>query len=297
MVVAVAGGTHFGSGEANLTARLPLMVRPSAPRFLNFGDRFELPVVVQNQTDEPLTVDVALQATNLELTAGEVPAASAGTGRRVTVPARDRVEVRFPATTVQAGTARFQVAAVSGAFADAATVELPVYTPATTEAFATYGVVDEGRHRPAAGRGRRWRLYPVRRPGDHHLLHGAPGADRRRALPGLLPLRVLRAVGVAHPGRVGPARRAPGLLGGGAALPGGDGKRRQARHRTAPGTAKRRRRLSLLEPRPRVEPVQHRPRGPCPAAGGDHGFRRAGRHAVARPRLPAADRGSLSRVV
>jgi alpha-2-macroglobulin len=28
------------------------MVRPSAPRFLNFGDQFELPVVVQNQTDE-----------------------------------------------------------------------------------------------------------------------------------------------------------------------------------------------------------------------------------------------------
>jgi uncharacterized protein YfaS (alpha-2-macroglobulin family) len=136
MVVAVAGGTHFGSGEANLTARLPLMVRPSAPRFLNFGDQFELPVVVQNQTGEPLTVDVALQVTNLDLTASA--------GQRVTVPARDRVEVRFPATTVQAGTARFQVAAVSGAYADAATVELPVYTPATTEAFATYGVVDEG---------------------------------------------------------------------------------------------------------------------------------------------------------
>ena len=136
MVVAVAGGSHFGSGEANLTARLPLMVRPSAPRFLNFGDQFELPVVIQNQTGEPLTVDVALQATNLELTAGA--------GRRVTVPARDRVEVRFPATTVRAGTARFQAAAVSGTFADAATVELPVYTPATTEAFATYGVVDEG---------------------------------------------------------------------------------------------------------------------------------------------------------
>lgn len=136
MVVAVAGGSRFGSGEANLTARLPLMVRPSAPRFLNFGDRFELPVVVQNQTGEPLTVDVALRATNLELTAGA--------GQRVTVPARDRVEVRFPATTVQAGTARFQVAAVSGTMADAATVELPVYTPATTEAFATYGIVDEG---------------------------------------------------------------------------------------------------------------------------------------------------------
>jgi hypothetical protein len=31
--------------RANLTARLPLMVRPSAA-LLNFGDRFELPVVL-----------------------------------------------------------------------------------------------------------------------------------------------------------------------------------------------------------------------------------------------------------
>jgi uncharacterized protein YfaS (alpha-2-macroglobulin family) len=136
MVVAVAGGREFGSAESNLVARLPLMVRPSAPRFLNFGDQFELPVVLQNQTGAPLTVDVVLRTANLELT-GDA-------GQRLTVPARDRVEVRFPATTVLAGTARAHIAAVSGAFADAATVELPVYTPATTEAFATYGVVDEG---------------------------------------------------------------------------------------------------------------------------------------------------------
>ncbi|MBN1451792.1 MAG: hypothetical protein JW963_12320, partial [Anaerolineales bacterium] len=137
MVVAVdQGGSKFGSGEANLTARLPLMVRPSAPRFLNFGDSLELPVVLQNQTDEPLTVDVAIETTNTRLT-GEA-------GLRVSVPANDRIEVRFPAATDRAGTARFQVAAVSGPYADAANVELPVYTPATTEAFATYGVIDEG---------------------------------------------------------------------------------------------------------------------------------------------------------
>lgn len=136
MVVAVSGGTHFGTAEANLVARLPLMVRPSAPRFLSFGDLFEFPVVLQNQTDEPMTVDVALRVTNLELTGSQ--------GLHLTVPARDRLEVRFPATTLKAGTARFQVAAVSGTFADAASGELPVYTPATTEAFATYGVVDEG---------------------------------------------------------------------------------------------------------------------------------------------------------
>ena len=38
MAVAVHEGTHFGHGESAVTARLPLMVRPSAPRFLNFGD-------------------------------------------------------------------------------------------------------------------------------------------------------------------------------------------------------------------------------------------------------------------
>ena len=137
MVVAVdSGGNKFGSAEANLTARLPLMVRPSAPRFLNFGDTFELPVVLQNQTDEAMSVDVAIESTNTRLT-GDA-------GLRVDVPANDRIEVRFPATTDRAGTARFQVAAVSGDYADAATVELPVYTPATTEAFATYGVIDDG---------------------------------------------------------------------------------------------------------------------------------------------------------
>jgi hypothetical protein len=112
------------------------MVRPSAPRFLNYGDQFELPVVVQNQTNESMEVDVVLDVTNLTLTAGA--------GQRVLVPANNRVEVRFPATTSSAGTARFQVAAVSGPYADAANGDLPVYTPATTEAFATYGTLDEG---------------------------------------------------------------------------------------------------------------------------------------------------------
>lgn len=136
MAVSVADGKQFGSGESAITARLPLMARPSAPRFLNFGDKFELPVVLQNQTDSPMTIDVAVRATNAELTAGA--------GRRVTVPANDRVEVRFPTSANKAGTARFQIAATSGKWADAAEVSLPVWTPATTEAFATYGEIDKG---------------------------------------------------------------------------------------------------------------------------------------------------------
>lgn len=135
MVVAVTP-KRFGTAESNVTARLPLMVRPSAPRFLNFGDQFDLPVVLQNQTDEPMTVHVAARGTNVEF--------EQALGWKVQVPADDRVEVRFPASTAMAGTARFQVGAAAGPHADAAEFSLPVWTPATSEAFATYGVIDDG---------------------------------------------------------------------------------------------------------------------------------------------------------
>ena len=160
MAVAVDDAHRFGTSESAITARLPLQVRPSAPRFLNYGDRFELPIVVQNQTDSAMEVDVVVQTSNLELVGSA--------GRRVVVPANDRVEVRFPARTNAPGVARFRAAVVacsladaqivsagadappvalsklSCAHADAQVVSLPVYTPATSEAFATYGVVDEG---------------------------------------------------------------------------------------------------------------------------------------------------------
>lgn len=164
MALATDGAKKFGIHEAAITARMPLMVRPSAPRFLNFGDRFELPVVLQNQTDEAMVADVAVRATNAALqpdtatrrkgdtatssfSASPRPSVSAS-GQRVTIPANDRVEVRFPASTIKPGKAHFQIAAATvvndRSFADAAEVSLPVWTPATTEAFATYGEIDVG---------------------------------------------------------------------------------------------------------------------------------------------------------
>jgi uncharacterized protein YfaS (alpha-2-macroglobulin family) len=136
VAVAMAGTKQFGKGESAVTARLPLMVRPSPPRFLNFGDTFQLPIVVQNQTDLPFTVKLAARTTNAALVDGA--------GREVTVPANDRVEVLFPAAAEMAGTARFQIVGTAGSYTDAAEVALPVWTPATTEAFATYGVIDAG---------------------------------------------------------------------------------------------------------------------------------------------------------
>ncbi|MBX7174925.1 MAG: Ig-like domain-containing protein, partial [Pyrinomonadaceae bacterium] len=133
--VAVTNSKQFGLGESNVTARQPLQIRPSAPRFMNFGDKIELPVVLQNQTDAPMTIDVAIRASNATLTDGN--------GKKVTVPAQTRAEIRFPVTAEKAGIARFQIGASSQNFADAAEIEFPVYTPATTEAFATYGTTDQ----------------------------------------------------------------------------------------------------------------------------------------------------------
>src|SRR6185503_10404840 len=97
------------------------------------------------------SADIVVRATNAQLfneTAGVSNGVSlkalTSAGRRVVVPANDRVEVRIPATTVKAGVARFQIAAISARWSDAAEISLPVWTPATTEAFATYGEIDEG---------------------------------------------------------------------------------------------------------------------------------------------------------
>ncbi|MFT7520231.1 MAG: hypothetical protein ACI9MC_002376, partial [Kiritimatiellia bacterium] len=148
MAVAMDTTVKFGAGESTLTARKPLMLRPSPPRFLNFGDKAEIPFVVQNPTGIDVTVDVVIRVDNSQvlpdINAQPQPVAVLTAGRQIHVPAGDRVEVRFPVAASLAGTARFQALAVGADATDAATFEFPVWTPATTEAFATYGEIDEG---------------------------------------------------------------------------------------------------------------------------------------------------------
>lgn len=135
--IAAAGASAFGTGQATLTASLPLMVRPSPPRFLTLGDACELPVVVQNHTGHELVVDVALAVANLSL--------ASDAGRRITVPARDRREVRFPVRADQrTGRARLQVVASAGEHRDAQELSIPVWSPGSEEAFATYGTLERG---------------------------------------------------------------------------------------------------------------------------------------------------------
>lgn len=135
VALATAQTRYFGKAESAIVTQRKLNARTVAPRFLSQGDAFSLPVVVQNLGRTPRTIDVAVRAANLALVG---PA-----GKRVTVPPGQRAEVRFALATAERGRAVIQTIAASGTFADASNVELPVYEPATTESFATYGVVDD----------------------------------------------------------------------------------------------------------------------------------------------------------
>jgi len=134
VALATAETYYFGKAESTITTQRLINARTVAPRFLTQGDAFSLPIIVQNLGSAPRTIDVVVRAANLNAIGAQ--------GKRLTVPAGQRAEVRFDFATKSRGRAVIQTAAVSGSVVDASNVDVPVYEPATTESFATYGIVD-----------------------------------------------------------------------------------------------------------------------------------------------------------
>ncbi|MBV1859645.1 MAG: hypothetical protein KUG77_14625 [Nannocystaceae bacterium] len=126
---------RFGSGDAQVRVRKPIMLRPSLPRFANYGDAFEASVMVDNQTGEDQKVLVGTRGLNVTLGSEDQ--------KFVDIPAGESKEVRFDMKTEQVGTMRVQFAAMSNAGRDATQLEIPVNYPATAEAFADYGMTED----------------------------------------------------------------------------------------------------------------------------------------------------------
>ncbi|MBA3548069.1 MAG: hypothetical protein H0T76_16430, partial [Nannocystis sp.] len=125
---------HFGSAEAQVKVRKPIMLRPSLPRFANFGDRFQASVMVDNQTELPQALIVGTRGTNVVM--------SGETSKAIEIPAGQSQELRFPMAVDKVGIMRLQFAALSNGGRDATEVSLPVLYPAVRQAFADYGVTD-----------------------------------------------------------------------------------------------------------------------------------------------------------
>lgn len=132
IAVVQAGADYFGSGDAAVEAYLPLMVRPSFPRFLNMGDRAKVPVVLQNSTDTSMTVNVRAQGAGLTV-------AKRGNNKKVTIPAQGRVHVEFSVQPKREGTAEFKVSATASQYEDSISVEVPIYSPAREMAITHCG--------------------------------------------------------------------------------------------------------------------------------------------------------------
>ncbi|CAF5064480.1 unnamed protein product, partial [Rotaria sp. Silwood1] len=97
---------QYGFGEMSLTVQLPIMIRPSLPRFLNYGDTAYFSVILQNQTDLSLQLHTGLKATNAKLLTAQ--ANRPAFGYSIVLPPNKRAAITFPIETVHAGTARFQ---------------------------------------------------------------------------------------------------------------------------------------------------------------------------------------------
>ena len=143
-----ANERQYGLGEMVFTVQLPVMIRPSPPRFLNYGDTAHFSTILQNQTNLPVQLHAGLKATNAKLiTSAEINEQVAGYA--VQLQPNKRVALTFPLSTLHSGTARFQFVVSTlaneshASFGDAIEFSVPVFTPATSEAFATYGDIAE----------------------------------------------------------------------------------------------------------------------------------------------------------
>ncbi|MCY3658468.1 MAG: Ig-like domain-containing protein [Caldilineaceae bacterium] len=142
VAIATSGEQHFGKGETSLTASLPLQIRTQWPRFLNFGDRALLPLLVENPASTDQDVTLVLQSDRLSL-ARATASGLAADGYTLSVPARSRSLVEIPSHAEATGMARLQVSVFNAAHQDHVLEELPVYRPAARQGFATYGVVED----------------------------------------------------------------------------------------------------------------------------------------------------------
>jgi alpha-2-macroglobulin len=126
-------GKSFGNGQARVNIRKQFMIRPSLPRFANFGDTFEASVIVNNLTKEDGKVTVKLEGVGFKLLEKNI--------KTIDVPSGRDKELAFKIKTLRPGRIRMRFSGFMGKRTDS--VEPPpmkVNIPATTEATATYGV-------------------------------------------------------------------------------------------------------------------------------------------------------------
>jgi uncharacterized protein YfaS (alpha-2-macroglobulin family) len=131
MAIAADDAERFGGGESGITVNRPLQLRTALPRFLNTSDAVTASVIVDNQGGQAGEAEVTIDADGVDIDGARSVKISVGAG--------EAKEASFQLRAPRPGSARVRFTARLGQEQDAVERRLPIWTPATSEAFATYG--------------------------------------------------------------------------------------------------------------------------------------------------------------
>ena len=116
----VTTGNQFGIGTSSTRTKQPLIVRLQAPRFFVVGDQVTVSGVINNNTDEAMSVVPALNADGLTVTGLIVDGKTVNNDRLpVEVKANSETRVDWLVAVNHASEARLKVEARGGRYADA----------------------------------------------------------------------------------------------------------------------------------------------------------------------------------
>jgi len=125
---AASSGNQFGIGTTATRTKQPLIVRLQSPRFFVVGDQVTVSGVINNNTEEDMTVTSALQAAGLTVTGLVVDGKPVkGEGGPVRVKAGSEARVDWLVAVTQAGEAKLKVEARAAKYADAMEKTFTIY--------------------------------------------------------------------------------------------------------------------------------------------------------------------------
>ncbi|CAG0948068.1 hypothetical protein ANRL1_04897, partial [Anaerolineae bacterium] len=142
---AVTSDTRVGQTTTEIISTLPLIVRPVTPRFFVVGDHVQLAAVVNNNTNEPQTVEATLQAKGVLL--------ENSVTQTVTIAANSRARVEWWAVAQDVTSVDLTFVALGeNGFSDAAKPMLatgpdntiPVYRYTAPDTTGTAGILRDG---------------------------------------------------------------------------------------------------------------------------------------------------------
>ena len=123
-------GNQFGMASATTRTKQPLIVRLQAPRFFLVGDRVTISAVINNNTDEMMTVTASLEAEGLAVTQptdGRSGSGASVSPSRVDIKPNAERRVDWTVSVEKPGTAKLKVSARGSTYSDAMEKSYTVY--------------------------------------------------------------------------------------------------------------------------------------------------------------------------